>query len=157
LKFISTVRLDVSDENVFPFAAQAGEWALTGTFVFSDAEPEVLSKKEQLAFRNGWLGTNSFGRSTFVLIKEITDEQYELVVSRLAKYIFELYGAPNMNVATKAAHSEAAFAAGLCEHPIGTMLSIERAFTDDGISERFHLIQSQDNDMHAKIWSIVED
>ena len=157
MKFLCTVRLDVSDENAFPLAAQTDEWALTGTFAFADTEPERLQKKEQLAFRNGWLGTNSFGRATFVLIKEISDEQYQLVVSRLAEYIFKYYGAPDIFVAIEAARREVEFAAGLCEHPIGTMLSIEREFTDNGISERFQVIQNQGEGMHAKIWSLVED
>ena len=96
MKFLRTVSLDVSDEKVFPLAAKSDEWALTGTFAFVDSVPEDLSKKERLAFRNGWLGTNSFGRATFALIKEISNEQYELVVLRLGEHIYKHYGAPNL-------------------------------------------------------------
>ena len=157
MKFLRTVSLDVSDEKVFPLAAKSDEWALTGTFAFVDSVPEDLSKKERLAFRNGWLGTNSFGRATFALIKEISNEQYELVVLRLGEHIYKHYGAPNLIIATEAARREVEFAASLCEHPVGTMLSIEREFTDDGISERFHVVQKNQSNEHAKIWSIVKD
>jgi len=157
LKFPRTIRLDVSDENAFPVAADAEEWALTGTFAFADAEPGALSNKEQLAFRNGWLGADSFGRATFVLVAEISDEQFEAVVLRLAEHIFEHYGAPDMLAAAEAARGEARYAADLCDHPIGTMLAIEREFTDDGVAERIRVIPQQDESMHAKIWSIVED
>ena len=157
LKFLRTVRLDISDEKAFPLVAQADEWAVTGTFVFADAEPEKLSKKEQLAFRNGWLGSDSFGWATFVTIEEISNEQYQFVASRMAEYIFKYYRAPNKVVALEAAQKELEFASGLCEHPSGTMLSIERSFSNTGISERFKTVQNQDEGTHAKIWSIVED
>jgi hypothetical protein len=157
MKFPRTIRLDVSDENAFPLAAGAEEWALTGTFAFADADPAALSNKEQLAFRNGWLGADSFGRATFVLVAEISDEEYEAVVSRLAGHIFEHYGAPDMLAAAEAARGEARYAAGLCDHPIGTMLGIEREFTSDGVAERIRVIPKPDDGQHAKIWSIVED
>ncbi len=157
MKFLRTVRLDVSDENVFPLAAQKDEWALTGTFAFSDVDPEALSKREILAFRNGWLGTESFGHSTFVLIDEITDKQFQSLVMRVAEYIFKYFGAPDMDLAIKAARGEAESAAGLCGHPFGTMLSIDRSFTDDGINERCHVIQNNNENTHTKIWSIIED
>lgn len=157
MKFPRTVRLDVSDENAFPLAAQPEEWALTGTFAFADADPGELSNKEQLAFRNGWLGIDSFGRATFVLVAEISDEQYESVVSRLAGYLMDHFGAPDEEAAVRAARGEADDTAGLCDHPIGTMLGIEREFTDDGVTERIRVIPKQDEAMHARIWSIVED
>ncbi len=157
MKFLRTTRLDISDENVFPLAANIDEWALTGTFIYSDVSPESLSRKEMLAFRNGWLGTDSFGHSTFVLIQEISNEQLQSVISRLADYIFKNYGAPNLNLATKAAREEVEFSAELCEHPIGTMLSIDRTFSDKGITESFRVVQKQGGDVHTKIWSIVED
>ena len=84
-------------------AAEPEEWALTGTFAFADSEPQQLSNKEQLAFRNGWLGIGSFGFSTFVVVAEITQDQFETMVSRIAGHLFEHYGAPDMLAAAKAA------------------------------------------------------
>ena len=157
MKFPRTIRLDVSDEKAFPLAAQPEEWALTGTFAFAHAEPQHLSNKEQLAFRNGWLGLSSFGRSTFVVVAEISHDQFEAVVSRLTKHIFEHYGAPNMLAAAEAARNEANYTADLCNHPLETMLGIEREFAEEGIKERIRAISKQSKTMHAKIWAIVDD
>ena len=157
MKFPRSIRLDISDANAFPLAAEAGEWSVTGTFAFAHAEPAGLSNKEQLAFRNGWLGTDSFGRTTFVQVAEISDEQIESVVSNLAGHLADHYGAPDPESAVRAAREEAEDTAGLCDHPIGTMLGIEREFTDDSVAERIRVIPKQGDAMHAKIWSIVED
>ena len=39
MKLARTIRLDVSDTNVFTAAAKPGEWAVTGTFAFADSDP----------------------------------------------------------------------------------------------------------------------
>ena len=157
MKFPRTLRLDVSDVNAFPLAAEPEEWAVTGTFAFTDADPEAMSNKEQLAFKNGWLGIESFGRSTFVQVSTIPVEQFEEAVRRLAAHLFERYGAPDMLAATEAAKGEAEYAAGLCDHPAGTMLAIEREFTGKGVAERIKVIPKQDEGAHARIWSVEED
>lgn len=157
MRFPRTIRLDVSDVNAFPLAAEPEEWAMTGTFAFADADPASFSNKEQLAFKNGWLGTESFGRATFVQVAVISDEQFDEVVRRLAAHLFERYGAPDMLAATEAAREEARYAADLCDHPAGTLLAIEREFTDEGVTERIRVIPKQDEGAHARIWSVVED
>ena len=96
MKFPRTLRFDVSDVNAFPLAAEPEEWAVTGTFAFADADPEAMSNKEQLAFKNGWLGIESFGRSTFVQVATIPDNQFDEAVRKLAQHLFERYGAPDM-------------------------------------------------------------
>ena len=45
MKFPRTIRLDVSDANAFPLAAQPEEWAGTGTFAFADAAPAAMTGK----------------------------------------------------------------------------------------------------------------
>ncbi|MBT3305356.1 MAG: hypothetical protein HN377_02635 [Alphaproteobacteria bacterium] len=157
LNFPRSIRLDVSDANAFPIAANDGEWSVTGTFAFADTDPEGLTNKEQLAFRNGWLGTDSFGRTTFVQVAEISDEHLESVVSNLAGHLMDHYGAPDMAAATQAARGEAEYTAELCDHPVGTLLGIEREFTTEGVAERIRLIPKQVDAPHAKIWSIEED
>ena len=157
MKFPRTIQFDVSDRNTFPLAAEPDEWALTGTFAFTDSEPHQLSNKEQLAFRNGWLGIDSFGHSTFVVVAEISHDQFETVVSRLAGHLFEHYGAPDMLAAAKAARSESDYAAGLCSHPLETILGIYREFTEEGIRERIRVISKHTDTMHTKIWTVVND
>ena len=151
------MRFDVSDANAFPLAAESGEWAVTGTFAFADADPAAYSNKEKLAFKNGWLGTKSFGRVTFVEVAVITEDQYEEVVSCLAAHLHDRYGAPDMDAAVGAARQEVMDTAELSDHPAGTLLAIEREMADEGVSERIKVIPKQEDGAHAKIWSVVED
>lgn len=157
MKFPRTIRLDISDVNSFPLAAEPEEWAVTGTFAFADADPAAMSAKEQLAFRNGWLGTESFGRSTFVQVAVIPESAFEDVVRRLAAHLFEHFGAPDMLTAAGAARQEAEDTAGLCDHPAGTMLGIDREFTEEGVAEKIRVIPPTGDGAHARIWSLVED
>ncbi len=157
MKFPRTIRLDPSDVKVFPCAAEPGEWAVLGTFAFADAEPQSLSRKEQLAFKSGWLGTGSFGRSTMVQVVDITEEQYDQVVRLIAAHLVSEYGAPDTDAALAAAREEAAYAAGLCDHAVNTLLAIEREFTDEGISERVRAITPEPAGAHTRVWEIVED
>ena len=43
MKLLRTIRLDPSDTFVFERAAEPGEWAVPGAFVFLDAETEGIS------------------------------------------------------------------------------------------------------------------
>ncbi len=157
MKFPRTIRLDPSDVKVFPLAAEPGEWAVPGTVAVADAEPPSLCRKDQLAFKSGWLGTGSFGRSTMVQVVDITAEQYDEVVRMIADHLVSEYGAPDTDRALAAARDEAADAAGLCDHPVNTLLAIEREFTDDGISERVRAITPEPAGAHTRVWEIVED
>jgi hypothetical protein len=157
MKFPRALRFDVSDANAFPLAAESGEWAVTGTFAFADADLAAFTNKEQLAFKNGWLGTESFGRVTFVEAVIITEEQFDEVVRRLASHLQDHYGAPDRESAIRAAQDEAKYTAELCDHPAGTLLAIEREIGDEGVTERIRVIPKQDDGAHAKIWSVVED
>jgi hypothetical protein len=157
MKFARTIQLDVSDVNSFPLAAESGEWALTGTFAFAEADPATFTNKEQLAFRNGWLGARSLGRATFVEVAIIPDEQLDGVVRRIAGHLHEQFGAPDMLAALDAARQEVDDMVSLCDHPAGTLLSIERAFSDDGISETVRVMPRAGDEGHAQIWTMVDE
>ncbi len=77
VKLLRTIRLDPSDTFVFERAAEPGEWAVSGAFVFSDVDPSTLQGKERSAFRGGFLGVASLGWSTLVQIVEATDDDRE--------------------------------------------------------------------------------
>lgn len=96
------IRLDVSDANVFPLAAEPGEWEVTGTFAFADSGPARLDAKERIAFSDGWFGTDSFGRTTFVQVTDMGREDYDDTMRRLASHLFQDYGAPDMMAALDA-------------------------------------------------------
>ncbi|MSO92004.1 MAG: hypothetical protein EXQ86_01225 [Rhodospirillales bacterium] len=156
MKFLKTIRLDASDANVFPRAAEAEEWAVTGTFAFAEGDVAALRGKESLAFKTGWLGIRSFGRATLVQVTTITEAEREAVVEALATHLMAEYGAPDAAAARGAAQDEVAYAAGLADHALGTLLAIEREAATDGIRERIRAIPRPEGG-HARIWTIVDD
>ena len=42
MKLLRTIRLDPSDTFIFPNAAEPGEWAVSGAFVFADTDLDAL-------------------------------------------------------------------------------------------------------------------
>jgi len=155
--FPKTIRMDASDVQVFALAAEPGEWAVSGGFVFADMAPDAISGKTRQAFANGFLGTGSFGWSTFVTVAKITDLDYDAVIATLAAYLVAKYGAPDLGAALPAARAEAEFAAGLCEHPVNTLICVAREATEDGIREQFRCVETWRNGMHAPVWTIEDD
>lgn len=156
LRFPRTIRLDESDVSVFDPAAAPGEWAVPGAFAFAGLAPEELKGKTRQAFAHGFLGLESFGRSTLVAVTDIDRARYESIVDLLARHFVERYGAPDITAARPAAEEEAAFAASLCDHPVNTLLAVSRELEDRGIVESFRVITPEGPKSHAKIWEIVE-
>ena len=155
MRFPRTIRLDGSDAQVFERAAAPGEWAVSGAFAFADSTPEALRGKSAQAFARGFLGTKSFGWSTLVAVAEIAPDDFQGVVEGLARHFVECYGAPSRAAARPAAEAEAAFAGGLCEHKLNTLIAVERSFGPDGILERFRTIEPLKGGRHARIWTVV--
>ncbi|WP_174813716.1 DUF6505 family protein [Aquisalimonas sp. 2447] len=145
MKFMCVARLDDTDEHVYERAAQVGEPAVPGSFVFtfSDRDPAAFQGKELQAFRHGFLGTRSFGWATVVVIAEIDDGEYKSVIESLARHFVSEYGAPDLEAALPVARDEAEYAASLCEHEVNTLLAVERAADADGIHEAFKTVQPQ--------------
>ena len=140
LKLPRTIRLDPSDTFVYSRAAEPGEWAVTGTFLFHGADIDKLSGKERQAFRAGFLGIDSFGWSTLVVVVDVTAEDRAAAVDRLAEQLVARCGAPDIETARAAAEEEVAFAQSLCDHPANTLLGLHRANEDAGIRESFRTL-----------------
>jgi hypothetical protein len=157
MRFPRTIRLDNSDPQVFDPVAAPAEWAISGAFAFADLPDDALTGKTRQAFSNGFLGTASFGWSTFVCVAEIAPAAFEDVVVAIADHFVSRYGAPDRAAALPRARDEAEFAAGLCDHPINTLLCVERSLTEAGIVERFRTVRPTAAPSHAPIWQIVED
>ncbi|MFX8708355.1 DUF6505 family protein, partial [Acinetobacter baumannii] len=77
-------------------AAEPGEWAVSGAFVFWDGDPATLGQKQRVALRSGFLGVNSLGWSTLAVVTEATDAERQGVVDQLAGQLMEKYGAPDI-------------------------------------------------------------
>jgi len=157
LKLPRTVRLDPSDTFVFARAAEAGEWAVTGTFLFFGSDPSSFAGKERQAFRAGFLGVESFGWSTLVVVTEASVEDRAGAVERLAEQLVTHCGAPDLPRARAAAEDEVAFAQSLCEHPPNTLLGLHRAVDADGIRETFRTLHRRASRIEPlSAFSIIE-
>ncbi len=137
LRLPRTIQLDASDRSVFDHAAEPGEWAVTGSFAFLDDEPDGGTRKRRQAFQHGFLGTGSFGWSTLVMVADAPDAVVRSVTDVLAQHFVDRHGAPSLDAARQVAEREVAFAASLCDHPVGTLLTIFRQHGPDGVVEQF--------------------
>jgi hypothetical protein len=142
VKLPRTIRLDRSDTFVFERAAEPGEWAVPGGFMFWASDPAKLQGKQRQAFRAGFLGLSSFGWSTLVSVSEAGTADEQAAVARLADYLLREHGAPDQAAAEAAAREELAFAASLCDHPVGTLIALQRSLDGDGeVRERFRTLK----------------
>lgn len=141
MKLLKTIRLDPSDTFVFERAAEPGEWAVPGTFVFADADPAALQGKARTAFRAGFLGVASFGWSTLVQIVDTDAAGRMTAVEQLAQRLVEHYGAPDLDVARAAANEELTFAQSLCNHEADTLIALHRTADGGEIREAFRSLK----------------
>lgn len=137
-----TIRLDASDTVVFARAAEPGEWAVPGTFLYWGRPAESLSRKEAIAFRSGFLGVESFGHSTLVVVQEATGEERARMVEALARNLVARLGAPDVATARPAAEEEVALAESLCrDHAPNTLIALHRAREGADIREQFRTLR----------------
>lgn len=140
MKLPRTIRLDPSDTFVFARAAEPGQWAVPGSFLFMDRDPASMDTKERVAFRSGFLGIADFGFSTLVVVSPARPDEVEDAARMLAQGLVDHCGAPDLVGAMEAAREEIAFAASLCDHPEGTLVALQRAVEDGELRERFRTL-----------------
>jgi hypothetical protein len=141
MKLLRTIRLDPSDTFVFEQAAEPGEWAVPGAFVFLGSDPATLEGKARTAFRSGFLGIASLGWSTLVQVVEASEDNRRAAIETLAARLVQHFGAPDLETARSAAAEEVAFAASLAEHPPDTLVAMHRAHQDGEIRETFRTLR----------------
>ena len=159
LKLPRTLRLDPSDGFVFEHAAEAGEWAVTGSFLFFDADVAALAGKARAAFRSGFVGTRSLGFSTLVVVSEASEAERAAAVEELAAHIHARFGAPDLEAARSAAREEIGVAASLCNLPVGSVVAMHRAVRDGAIHEDFRTLQPRAkgaDPLHGRAFHFVE-
>jgi len=156
VKLLRTIRLDPSDTFVFERAAEPGEWAVSGAFMFADADPDTLEGKSRAAFRGGFLGVASFGWSTLVQIVEATEADREALVESLARQLHDRLGAPDLAAARGAAAEEVAFAASLCDHACDTLIAVHRTFESGAIREAFRTLHPRGVRKPMRAFSFLE-
>jgi hypothetical protein len=144
MNFARVIRLDESDLEVFREAAEPGEWAIPGSFAYSNWTEAELEGKPAQEFKHGWLGLTSFGRASVVAVSTITQAEREALVDILAFHFTEAWGAPNLEAARPVAEDEIAHMIEMCsEQPINTLIVVERTLTEAGVNDRFRLVPPQ--------------
>jgi len=156
LKLLRTIRLDPSDTFVFERAAEPGEWAVSGAFVFADADFDTLGRKPRAAFRSGFLGVASMGWSTLAQIVEANEQDRAVLIESLAQQLCDKLGAPDRDAARAAAEDEVAFAASLCDHPKDTLIAVRRTFEDGAIREAFRTLRPRGERKPMRAFSFLE-
>jgi Zn-dependent alcohol dehydrogenase len=156
VKLLRTIRLDPSDTFVFDRAAEPGEWAVSGGFVFTGVDPSMLSGKARAAFRAGLLGIGSFGWSTLAQIVEASEDDRIAAIELLAKQLVAHVGAPGIAEAVAAAEEEIAFASSLCTHPLDTLIAVHRTHEDGEIREAFRTLRPRDGPKPLRAFSFLE-
>lgn len=156
MKLLRTIRLDPSDTFVFEQAAEPGEWAVSGAFAFWDADPTKLDGKARSAFRSGFLGLESFGRSTLVQIVQAGEDDRAVVVEMVARHLVAHYGAPDIEAARFAAEEEVAFAQSLCTLPQNTLIAVHRTYEDGAVRERFRSLRPREGPRPERAFSFLQ-
>jgi uncharacterized protein DUF6505 len=156
MRLLRTIRLDASDTFVFERAAEPGEWAVPGAFVFWDGDPAALEGKARAAFRSGFLGLESLGHSTLAQIVEATEADHAQAVEELARQLVAHFGAPDLGAARAAAAEEVAFASSLCNHPPDTLIAMHRTHQDGETREAFRTLRPRGGAQPLRAFSFLE-
>lgn len=156
MKLLRTIRLDPSDTFVFERAAQPGEWAVPGAFMFWDGDLATMEGKQRAAFRSGFLGVQSMGWSTLVQVVEASEEERRTAVAALAGHLLADFGAPSEADATAAAEEEFAFAASLCDHPPDILIAVHRTVENGEIRESFRTLRPRGERTPMRAFSFLE-
>jgi hypothetical protein len=156
VKLLRTIRLDPSDTFVFERAAEPGEWAVSGAFAFWDSDPALLEGKTRTAFRSGFLGVPSLGRSTLVQIVDASEDDRSAAVEKLAQCLVERFGAPDLAAARTAAAEEVAFAVSIATEPKDTLIAVHRTFEDGAIRETFRTLRPRAGAKPLRAFSFLD-
>ena len=156
MKLLRTIRLDRSDTFVFERAAEPGEWAVSGAFIFAGTDVSTLTGKARAGFRAGLLGIGSLGWSTLAQIVEASEGERIAAVELLARQLVEHFAAPSVAEAVAAAEDEIAFASSLCTHPLDTLIAVHRTHEDGEIREAFRMLRPREGAKPLRAFSFLE-
>lgn len=144
MKLARAIHFDDSDTRVFHSPARTGEWCVSGGFEFSNWSDGDLVGKAKQAFSNGWMGLETFGRTSLVAVTQLEPFERDALAASLAQHFVQIYGAPSIEAAMGTAQEEIAHMIDLCEEqPPNTLLTVSRTLTDAGVKESYGMIEPQ--------------
>lgn len=163
MKLLRAIRLDPSDTFIFETAAAPGDIAVPGTFAFWHDDVGALAGKRKMAFRSGFLSIENGGFSTLVQVCEVSAEEKERAVIRLAALLMDKFGAPALDAALPAAREEIAASEALAQHAPETLVALHRSLNESGeIAEQYRTLHRRaETDMgldarHYRAFSFFE-
>lgn len=156
MKLLRTIRLDPSDTFVFERAAEPGEWAVPGSFMFASTDPDRLQGKARTAFRAGFLGVASLGWSTLVQIVDASTEDRTTLIEALAERLLQNFGAPDIATARAAAEDEVRFAESLCAQPTDTLIAMHRSSEGGELREAFRTLRPRGGPKPLRAFSFLD-
>jgi hypothetical protein len=156
VKLLKTVRADPSDTFVFECAAEPGEWAISGAFAFAHLDLTALTGKARAAFRAGFLGIESLGRSTLAQVVEVSDRERVEATELLCEQLVRTFGAPDVATARSAAEEEIAFAAALSQHPAGMLVAVTRRYDNGETRESFRTLSPRPASGPLRVFALQE-
>ena len=156
MKLLRTIRLDASDMFVFENPAEPGEWAVSGAFAFAHDDLANLQGKARTAFRAGFLGLESLGRSTLAHIVEANEKDRCSVVELLTVQLVKRFGAPDLATARMAAEEEIDFVVSLCDYAPGVLVAVTRSHENGTIREAFRTLRPREAAGHTRAFEFLE-
>ena len=156
MKLLRTIRLDASDTFVFERAAEPGEWAVPGAFMFASIDPDSLQGKARSAFRAGFLGVASLGWSTLVQIVDASTEDRTTLIEALAERLLQNFGAPDIATARAAAEDEIRFTESLCTQPADTLIAMHRSSEGGELREAFRTLRPRGGPKPLRAFSFLD-
>ncbi|MGZ3351995.1 MAG: DUF6505 family protein [Xanthobacteraceae bacterium] len=115
-----------------------------------------MQGKARTAFRAGFLGLESLGRSTLAQIVKTHEKDRETVIEMLAQLLVRRFGAPDLATARLAAEEETGFVASLCDHPPGVLIAVTRRYEDGAIREEFRTLRPRGGEGHSRAFEFLE-
>jgi hypothetical protein len=112
--------------------------------------------KARTAFRAGFLGLSSLGRSTLAQIVEACEADRHAAVEMLAAQLVTHFGAPDFAIARRAADEEIDFAASLCGHSPGVLIAVTRRLENGTIREEFRTLRPREATGHTRAFEFLE-
>jgi hypothetical protein len=116
MKFLKTVRLDVSDTHVYAQegVAEDGEWLVSGGYAVCDLASGAHFRPNchcDISF----IGLKTHGRCTIAEVVEIDEATYRGHIETLTRHFLADLNAPSEEAARQVAEEEVAYTADLCE------------------------------------------
>jgi Family of unknown function (DUF6505) len=115
-KFLRAVRLDDSDDHLFPAngAATEGEWVVSGGFAACDSA-NAPRCEPRCHCESSFLALQSRRRCSIAEVAELTDAELDERIDQLTWFLLKGWGAPSWEAARKVAEEEIGHTVDVCE------------------------------------------